>query len=169
MTTVEFGRVGFDFGLAHEYVTYTALGGTNTIHKVQIPVHLRVTPLKSKYVNLYIKGGASVHGVLYADYQEPLSQKAQDTAPKPYLEDYNDGLLDDGVASNNMYWSLNAGFGIEARIYRNLSTFAEIINLKRQRWQQNGYGGQKIQGGMLGYSKDKLNTIAFNLGVNYSF
>ncbi len=166
MTTVEMGRIGFDFGIGYERVVYsTTLTGPNEVHKAQIPVHLRLMPIKSKHVNVYLKGGASVHGALYANYEEPTSLSAGGPAPARYGEEFNDGLLKGGYSLNNVYWSINTGVGVEARISDKISTFAEVLNQKHQK-SSNKNG---LKGGLLGQTSDKFETIAVNVGMNYAF
>ena len=158
---IEFGKVSLDLGFVYDNLTYDALLGQNEIHKVQTPIHLRFAFYKTDEVQVYVKGGASYHGVMRADYQEPLlrGQSSGNNTPNP--PKYNDGLLQGGFlkgySENNTYLTYNAGIGVELPIWNNFALFSEAMI-------QNFFGDTR-----LGYSADEISTKSLNIGVSYTF
>ncbi len=158
---IEFGKVSLDLGLVYDNLTYDALLGQNEIHKVQAPIHLRYAFYKDDDLQVYVKGGASYHGVMRANYQGPLlkGQSSGNNAPKP--PKYNDGLLQGGFlkgySENNTYLTYNAGIGVELALWDNFSLFSEAMI-------QNFFGDTR-----LGQSADEISTKSLNLGVSYTF
>lgn len=159
---IEFGKVSLDLGLAYDNLVYKALAGTNEIHKVQAPIHLRFAFHKTEDLEVYVKGGVSYHGVMRANYQEPfvdVNSNARDNDPSP--SKYNDGLLQGGFLEGyreiNTYLTYNAGIGVELPVWNNFSLFSEAMI-------QNFFGDTR-----LGHSGDEISTKSLNIGVSYTF
>lgn len=158
---IEFGKVSLDLGFVYDNLTYDALLGQNEIHKVQTPIHLRFAFYKAEEVQVYVKGGASYHGVMRANYQEPFLKGQLSGNNSPNSPKYNDGLLHGGFlkgySENNTYLTYNAGIGVELPVWKNLSLYSEAMI-------QNFFGENK-----LGQSGDVISTKSLNIGVSYTF
>ncbi len=152
MTAVQFGKVGFDFGLAYGAMRYSGSLSDVDLRKAQVPVHLRVIPVSNRYFEVYLKGGATAHGVLYAWYEEPLTGRSSSVSE--YVPKFNDGLLfsKNGFSEQNLYFSINGGIGIEAKIIEDWSLFVEGLV-------------QRHHSGDIGYDATKINTLSLNLGI----
>ncbi len=154
MTIVQFGRFGFDLGASYSNVKYRAGTGSNEIQKLQVPLNLRYTGLKTRYADFYAKVGVSTHAVLRAHYEDAALYASPGPQKKaPY---FNDGLLEDGYQDYNTYYSLNAGIGVNMPIYKSFSLFTEI-------------GYQDHWKGKLGYTADKFTTFSYQFGASYNF
>lgn len=160
MANVQFGRFGFDLGLAYEKVNFVSLPNLdpNEIRKVQIPVHLRYDLIRTKGFRTYLKGGIAANGILAASYAEPTFATA---APGPELQrkendqKFNDGLLRKGGLANNSYMTASAGLGIEAKLTNNLYFFTEGLY-------------QDLLTGDIGQEAMNLQTTSFQLGLLFS-
>ena len=154
---VQFGNVGFDLGAVYDEVKYDAGFGRNEIHKIQIPLNLRYSGLKTKYADFYLKGGASVHGISQAHYEAPvLANASAPGSPRARIPHFNDGLLNDGNKVENIYFTANFGAGLDVSMTKSFSLFAETM-------YQHRFQGE------IGLTSDKFKTFATNFGVSYSF
>lgn len=154
MTIVQFGRFGFDLGASYSNVKYRAGTGSNEIQKLQVPLNLRYTGLKTRYADFYAKVGVSTHAVLRAHYEDAALYASP--GPQKKVPYFNDGLLEDGYQDYNTYYSLNAGIGVNMPIYKSFSLFTEI-------------GYQDHWKGKLGYTADKFTTFSYQFGASYNF
>jgi hypothetical protein len=154
VTIVQFGRFGFDLGASYSNVKYRAGTGENEIQKLQVPLNLRYTGLKTRYADFYAKAGVSTHAVLRAHYEDAALYASPGPQKKaPY---FNDGLLEDGYQDYNTYYSLNAGIGVNMPIYKSFSLFTEVSY--QDHWK-----------GKLGYTADKFTTFSYQFGASYNF
>lgn len=150
VANIQFGRLGFDLGTNYSELEYDAGFGTSKVEKIQIPLNLRYILSETQYADFYALAGASAHAVLRANYATPaLEASAPDAKPRPK---YNDGLLEGGFKEGNTYYSINAGFGVDIPITKNLGLFSEVIY--QQHWRNR-----------IGYTDDKITTYSLNLGV----
>jgi len=156
---IQFGKVGFDLGFAYDHLEYNAAGGQNEVHKIQLPLHLRYNSVESKFADVYVKGGASVHGAMNAYYQSDV-QASQSSGNNRNSAKYNDGLLSSregfGTSRENIYLTLDLGFGVDVPLGKSFSLLSEFLMQRRIK-------------GELGYTEDKLNTFATKVGIAYTF
>ncbi len=145
---VNFGRFGFDVGLAYDNLTYDAEYSESEIWAVALPVNFRYSVVDQDFANVYLKGGASYHGVMAADYVDITTT----AAPGP-RQRFNDGLLHDGFLEDNSYMQWHAGLGVELFAAKKFSLFAESQL-------------QKYWLGELGNTNDKISTISNRVGLN---
>lgn len=149
-TIVRFGRFGFDLGLAYDHLAYRAEASESEIKKLEIPIHLRYALLSTDNVELYMKGGMVYHGVMTANYA-PLSFTSRGGGSSD-----SDGLLNGGYREFNTYRQLSAGVGLEIRLHKHWSMFAEGL-------YQDHYKGS------IGNTDAKFTTISSKVGLNYTF
>jgi hypothetical protein len=155
VTSVQIGNAGFDFGLVYERLTFQGILDKNLIHKAAIPVHLKLIPLSVESINMYVKGGGSLHGVMNAFYEEPTFASRSNQLSD--LEKFNDGLLNEGLTDNNVYVTANVGIGLERAIYRDIFFFGEAL-----------YQRQILGQGIGGATRNTFRTLSLNLGINYT-
>ena len=161
MTSVQSGKLGFDFGLAYEKLmvdgeSFTSEGPIfeNELHLVQLPLNIRVVPISNRYFDIYFKGGGTAHGAIYALYEEPYAT-ARGATPLGYNEKFNGGLLNDegNWRKQNMYYTINYGVGVEIKAFEKWSIFAEGML-------------QDYHSGTLGLKDMRIKSRSYNLGIN---
>jgi hypothetical protein len=152
---VQFGNVGFDLGAIYDEIQYNAGFERNEIQKIQIPLNLRYNGFRNKYADIYLKGGASVHGITQAHYEAPILSGAA-PGPRQRPNYFNDGLLNDGNKVENIYFTANLGAGFDLSMTKYFSLFAEAMYHHRFE-------------GEIGLTNDKFNTFATNVGICYTF
>ena len=157
VTAVHIGNAGFDFGFVYERLSFQGSLDNNLIQKAAIPVHLKFIPLSVESINMYVKGGGSLHGVLNALYEEPFLRTGTSSNQFQDKESFNDGLLNDGLTDNNVYVTANVGIGLEKAIYKNIYFFGEAL-----------YQRQVLGEGIGGTTRNTFRTISLNLGINYT-
>ena len=157
-TTVQSNRLGFDFGLAYEGLTFftgsfddNAQETTMEVKKVQLPLNLRFIPVTNRYFDVYVKGGVTAHGVLLANYEPPYATaRGVVRTDSEYGEKYNDGLLKkEGLLHNNSYYSINYGVGAEIKAFQDWSIFIEGMLQKHHSGELGQGQGIKISSRML--------------------
>ncbi|MCB0686776.1 MAG: hypothetical protein KDC53_09625, partial [Saprospiraceae bacterium] len=153
VANVQFGRFGFDIGGSYGKVNYNAGDSETSIEKLQIPLNLRYTGIKTKYADFYALAGASAHAVLRANYAEPSQSAAPGATSNNQRSAYNDGLLEGGFKEGNTYYTLNGGIGVDIPITKNLAIFAESIY--QHHWKES-----------IGYTDDKISTYTYKIGVS---
>lgn len=161
IANVQFGRIGFDFGLAHERLTFltSARRDKNTIRKVQLPLHIRYNVFQKDDLKAYVKGGVVANGVVLANY---AGLDGTSSAPGIQTNDsqekkYKEGLLNQGLADNNVYWMTSMALGVEGKLAGNFTVFAEA--------QQ-----QKHLHGSIGHHATKFGrSRSLQLGLLYQF
>ena len=149
-TSIQSGMLGFDFGVGYEHLEFAGERSLMNVHKVQVPVNLRVLPVSNRYFDVYLKGGATAHGSIYANYEQPLAARSANK----YNEKFNGGLLtDDGNTRTDMYFSLNYAIGTEIKLLENWSIFMEAML-------------QQHLSGHLGHNEIIINSRSIAIGIN---
>lgn len=160
IANVQFGRLGFDFGFAHDKVAFEAplWKAKSEVQRVQLPLHLRYNVFQKKDFAAYVKGGIVANGIILADYADLAATASvapgvqTETDPSP--DKYNDGLLKGGIADNNLYWQTSVAVGVEGRLKGNFSVFAEGL-------MQNHLDGT------IGHNRTQFSSRSLQVGILY--
>lgn len=128
---------------------------------IHLPAHYKRHLGDSHKLHAYAFGGVSMNFVIYTDYEQQDNLRRGQPRSKQNIDiraSYDDtgdkGLLEGGYYKDNIYFTADAGIGLEKQFNR-IKLFVE------SQYKRNLFSSQ------LGPRKVKLSSLSFNIGTKY--